>query len=180
MKHLLTALLLLTAATAWAQQPDFDLYFANNVTDVVNFDSIKSPNSGLKWTKVQTATGDMAGNYVEVDNLKQMLSTTRMKNKADQQQFWTMRDHSLLCFHIVDPKPSLSGYEVLLSNGRGDSLTMAANDFFFVNLPLQIVPYEIKVYRADQPDRFYRFRYFIQDWDNDRLYIFQLLSLIHI
>lgn len=174
MKHLLTALLLLTAATAWAQRPDFDLYFANNVTDVVNFDSIKSPNSGLKWTKVQTATGDMAGNYVEVDNLKQMLSTTRMKNKADQQQFWTMRDHSLLCFHIVDPKPSLSGYEVLLSNGRGDSLTMAANDFFFVNLPLQIVPYEIKVYRADQPDRFYRFRYFIQDWDNDRLYIFQL------
>lgn len=173
-RHFLSILLLFITVSAWAQKPDFDLYFANNVTDVANFDEIKSPDSGLKWTQVQTATGDMSGNYVEVEQIKQMLGTTRMKGQSDQQQFWTMRDHSLLCFHIVDAQPALSGYEVLLTNGRGDSLVQATNDYFFVNLPLQEEPYEMKVYRADQPERFYRFRYFISDWDNDRLYIFQL------
>ena len=62
-----------------AQEPDFDLYFANNVTDVANFDEIKNPDSGLRWTKVQTATGDMSGNYVEVDNIVEMLGSTRAR-----------------------------------------------------------------------------------------------------
>ena len=58
-------LFVLGIVAAWAQKPDFDLYFANNVTEVANFDEIKSPNSGLRWTQVQTAEGDMSGNYVE-------------------------------------------------------------------------------------------------------------------
>ena len=32
----------------------------------------------------------------------------------------------------------------------------------------------MKVYRTGDPEHCYRFRYFIEDWDNDRLYIFQL------
>lgn len=167
-------LLLPFAYTALAQLPDFDLYFANNVTDVANFDEIKSPNSGLKWTKVQTTDGDMSGNYAEVDKVKQMLGSTRKKWLADQRMFWTMRDHSLLCFHIDDKHPTSAGFEVMLDNQNGDTLVMACNDYFFVNLPLQTDPYVIKVYRTGKPENYYRFRYFINDWDNDRLYIFQL------
>lgn len=59
----LVLLFILGLSTVSAQMPDFNLYFANNVTDVVNLDSIESPNSGLTWTKVLTADGDMAGNY---------------------------------------------------------------------------------------------------------------------
>ena len=99
---------LLSALAAQAQQPDFDLYFANNVTDVANFDDIRKPDSGLTWTKVQTASGDMSGNYAEVEKVKEMLSSTRKKWLADQKMFWTMRDHSLLCFHIDDPHPTSS------------------------------------------------------------------------
>lgn len=165
---------LLSALAAQAQQPDFDLYFANNVTDVANFDDIRKPDSGLTWTKVQTASGDMSGNYAEVEKVKEMLSSTRKKWLADQKMFWTMRDHSLLCFHIDDPHPTPAGYEVLLHNNKGDSIVLAASNYFFVNLPRQSDPYEMKVYRTGDPEHCYRFRYFIEDWDNDRLYIFQL------
>jgi hypothetical protein len=170
----LVLLFILGLSTVSAQMPDFDLYFANNVTDVVNLDSIESPNSGLTWTKVLTADGDMAGNYAEVEKVKQMLGSTRKKWLADQRLFWTMRDHSLLCFRINDAHPTKAGYEVMLDNQHGDTLVIAANQFFFTNLPLQEDPYVIKVYRADKPEQCYRFRYFIDDWDNERLYIFQL------
>ena len=51
MKKLLTALLLLTATLLPAQ--DFKLYFANNVTDVLDFNSIESTESGLQWREVK-------------------------------------------------------------------------------------------------------------------------------
>ncbi|MBQ5972003.1 MAG: hypothetical protein IJL45_06335 [Prevotella sp.] len=168
------ALSLIWLSGAWAQEPDFDLYFANNVTDVANFDEIKNPDSGLRWTKVQTATGDMSGNYVEVDNIVEMLGSTRKKWLADQQQFWTMRDHSLLCFRIDGHGDTSSAYEVTLDNGDGEKITQTVRDYFFANLPLQEEPYEIKVYRVGEPEKYYRFRYFIKDWNNDNLYIFQL------
>ena len=161
-------------SAAFAQMPDFDLYFANNVTDVQNFDEIKSPDSGLNWTKVQTADGDMSGNYAEVADIVNMLGSTRKKWLADQQQFWTMRDHTLLCFRIDDHGDTSSAYEVTLDNGSGKKLVQTVSDYFFANLPLQDEPYEIKVYKVGEPERFYTFRYFIRGWNDDRLYIFQL------
>lgn len=167
-------LFVLGLMTAWAQKPDFDLYFANNVTEVANFDEIKSPNSGLRWTQVQTAEGDMSGNYVEVDNIIDMLESTRKKWLGDQQMFWTMRDHSLLCFRIDGHGDTSSAYEVSLDNGSGKKLTHTVSDYFFVNLPLQEEPYEITVHRVGEPEKRYRFRYFIKGWNNENLYIFQL------
>lgn len=168
-------MLLAVVATAFAQQmPDFDLYFANNVTDVKDFDEIKAADSGLKWTKVQTAQGDMSGNYAEVADIVSMLGSTRKKWLADQRRFWTMRDHTLLCFRIDGRGDKSSAYEVTLDNGSGKKLTQTVSDYFFANLPLQADPYEVKVYKVGEPDRFYRFRYFIKDWNNDNLYIFQL------
>ena len=177
MKQRLQAIFLLLAfasLTAFAQKPEFDLYFANNVTDVQNFDEIKSPSSGLKWTQVLTADGDLSGNYVEVANIVDMLSSTRKKWLADQQMFWTMRDHSLLCFRIDGRGDTSSAYEVTLDDGSGNKLTQTVSDYFFANLPLQEDPYEIKVYKVGEPEKCYRFRYFIKDWNNDNLYIFQL------
>ena len=170
----LKILILLCCVTAMAQKPDFELYFANNLTDVTNFDEIKSSNSGLKWTKIQTAEGDMSGNSAEVKSVKDMLASTRKKWLADQRLFWTMRDHSLLCFRIEDHDEEPGSYEVTLDNGRGDLLELATNNYFFVNLPLQEEPYEIKVARVDNPMQCYKFRYFINGWDNENLYIFQL------
>lgn len=175
--HFLLSLLILLALDCvplLAQEPDFDLYFANNVTDVSDFDEIKSVSSGLKWTKVQTATGDMAGNYAEVNEVKKMLASTRKKGLSDQQQFWTMRDHSLLCFRIDDRDDKSSAYEVTLDNGNGQTLSKTVSDYFFINLPLQEAPYEVIVHRSGEPENYYRFRYFIKDWDDDNLYIFQL------
>ena len=174
-KLLFILLLLASASTSMvAQKPDFDLYFANNVTDVQDFDQIKSSTSGLKWTQVQTANGDMSGNYAEVANIIDMLSSTRKKWLADQQLFWTMRDHTLLCFRIDGHGDTSSAYEVSLDNGSGKKLSQTVSDYFFANLPLQENPYEIKVWKVGEPEKFYRFRYFIKDWDNDNLYIFQL------
>jgi len=168
------ALMAVMTLPLWSQLPNFDLYFANNVTEVKNLDEIKSSDSGLNWTRVATASGDMSGNYAEVESLKQMFASTRKKYLADQQQFWTMRDHSLLCFRIEDSTNNSNGFEVQLDNGNGNVLVHATKNYFFANLPLQETPYEIKVYRTDQPEQCYRFRYFIEDWGNDSIYIFQL------
>ena len=62
MKKLLTAILLLTATLLPAQ--DFRLYFANNVTDVVDFNDIETAASGLNWREVKDK--ELAGNIVEV------------------------------------------------------------------------------------------------------------------
>ncbi len=171
---ILNLLLFICCVATKAQMPDFDLYFANNVTDISNFDEIKDPNSGLKWKKVMTQDGDMSGNYIEVLNVMEMLSSTRKKWLSDQQMFWTMRDHSLLCFRIEDHSEEPGGYEVTLDNSHGEVLSLATNDYFFANLPLQKEPYEIKVARVNHPNQFYKFNYYINDWDNDNLYIFRL------
>ena len=65
----------------------------------------------------------MSGNYVEVDNIVEMLGSTRKKWLADQQQFWTMRDHTLLCFRIDGHGDTSSAYEVILDNGDGEKIT---------------------------------------------------------
>jgi hypothetical protein len=157
-----------------AQMPDFDLYFANNLTEVTRFEEIKNPNSGLKWTKVKTVEGDMSGNFIEVENVKKMLGSTRKKWLADKRMFWTMRDHTLLCFRIENKKDDSDNFEVTLNNGKGEELSLVTDDYFFANLPLQEEPYEIKVTRIGHPKQYYKFRYFINGWDNESLYIFQL------
>ena len=52
----------------------------------------------LNWRLVNN--GDVDGNSYEVDQLRQMLASTSMKGLAQQQQFWAMRDHTLLAFYI--------------------------------------------------------------------------------
>lgn len=51
---------------------DFKLFYANNVTDVTDFDKITEPNSGLDWRQVTDT--DMDGNQAEVYAVHQMLA----------------------------------------------------------------------------------------------------------
>ena len=95
----------------------------------------------------------MSGNSTEVKTVMDMLSSTRKKWLSDQRMFWKMRDHTLLCFQIKDHDEEPGSYEVTLDDGRGNFLELATNNYFFVNLPLQKDPYEIKVARVDDPER---------------------------
>ena len=61
---------------------------------VVNFDA-------LMLLELDSG-GNSTGNQVEVYEVKQMLASTRMKGLEDQQLFWKMRDHTLLCFRICE------------------------------------------------------------------------------
>ena len=113
--YTLILLLTLIAGSSMAQDsatgPDFKLWFANNVTDVQDFDKITSPDCGLNWREVHDR--DIDGNSAEVDRVLQMLASTGMKGLEQQQQFWIMRDRTLLCFRIEDADPSNpDSYEV--------------------------------------------------------------------
>lgn len=91
-------------ATTISRAESFDLYFSNNVTDVANLNenTIEEYKNGLIWTKIERGTVNVYGNHVEMENIRKMFASTRMKTLADQQAFWCMRDHSLLCFRIND------------------------------------------------------------------------------
>ena len=54
---LLATLSCLISLTLTAQ--DFRLFFANNVTDVLNFDNIESTASGLEWREVKNKDGQV-------------------------------------------------------------------------------------------------------------------------
>ena len=151
-------LLLLVTLTIQAQS--FKLYYANNVTDVVDLDKIEDAASGLVWHEVEQGTQTVAGNLVEVNNLKQMLASTRMKNLDDKRQFWKMRDHGLLCFKVEDLDNVHHTYEVIVNNGP-DSVSQTVDDFFFVNAPVprDTVAYEVSVRRVDN-DETIKFKYF--------------------
>ena len=117
----------------------FKLYYANNVTDVNDFNGIVDDDSGLNWRLV--GDGDMDGNNYEVDQVRQMLASREMKGYDKQQQFWTMRDHTLLCFHIVDDTPGADSYEVKVTESdSGNSQSLTVTNYFFVNLPLMYPP----------------------------------------
>ena len=100
----LSLLFLMMLTTTGVDAQSFDLYFSNNVTDVENLndETIEEYQNGLKWTKIDHSTQNVYSNYVEVDEVKQMFASTRMKTRADQQQFWRMRDHSLLVCRLDD------------------------------------------------------------------------------
>lgn len=169
------ALMLFTALAATAQ--DFRLFYANNVSDVSNFTLITESNSGLVWREVMDT--DIDGNQAEVYRIEQMLASQSMKGLEEQQQFWRMRDHSLLCFRIEDAHPSTPDtYEVVVEetvSGKAQSLTVT--NYFFVNVPLEYTPrteYAITVTKVGDPSQRIRFKYNVYDWNNENLYIFQL------
>lgn len=69
-------LLLLTAAVVGVQAQDFDLYFANNISDVSNLRSIRN-TSLLDWQRV--TNGALATNKVQVEQVKSMFANTIWK-----------------------------------------------------------------------------------------------------
>ena len=107
-KLLTTAILFMCATLMHAQ--DFKLFFANNVTDVANFNDIEKESSNLNWREVKDK--ELAGNVVEVDEVKKMFASPEVKYKAQQRQFWRMRDHCLLCFRIDDGTNGANSYQV--------------------------------------------------------------------
>lgn len=172
-KITLIGMLMLLMVTAMQAQ-SFKLWYANNVTDVTDLNKIEDPNSGLIWREVQSGTQGVAGNMVEVNQLKNMLSQTRMKNLDDKRQFWRMRDHGLLCFRVDDLDGVHHTYEVIVSNDK-DSISQTVDDYFFVNAPTprDTVPYIISVRRMDN-DETVQFKYHVYEWDNENLYMFML------
>lgn len=176
MKSLCSLLLLMIATIAPAQ--GFDLYFANNVTDVTNLNenTVEQSGNGLNWTKVDRGTVNVYGNYVEVNEVRQMFASTRMKTLADQQQFWRMRDHSLVCFRINDGDGKTGEYGVEADDGYGTKLTLTVSKFFYSNIPLQERPVVFKVWKIGEVGDTLRFKYASDDWNDGQLFIFQLDS----
>ena len=164
--------LLMAWMPLWCQ--DFKLYFANNVSDVVNFSQIESDMSGLTWREVKN--GDIAGNQVEVDAVMRMFASTEKKGLEQQRQFWTMRDHSLLCFRINDGQGTSGSYEVTVDDGVGGHQSVSVSRYFYVNVPRQDEPVKIKVWPTNREKETISFEYYIYDWDDDNLYTFQLDS----
>ena len=181
MKERLLFLIAIVASaglTAVAQTTSFDLFFANNVTDVANLneETIEQSDNGLIWTKVNRETVNVYGNYVEVNQVKEMFASTQMKNLTHQQQFWRMRDHSLVCFRINDGKGTYGSFGVEVDDGYGTKLNLTVSKFFFSNIPLQRKPISFKVWKMDAANDTIRFKYESDDWNDANLYVFQLDS----
>ena len=162
------------ALTVSAQ--DFQLYYAKNVTDVTALDDMAKMDKQLSWRQV--TDGSIDGNWDDVNKVKEMLASTRMKGLADQQLFWKMRDEMLLCFRIDDPSGNGSfGVEVNYGkdyDGNDKLLTLNTSKYFFANMPLACDSVTINVWRIKDPTQRIRFRYWVYDWDDDDVYIFQL------
>ncbi|MBR6319635.1 MAG: hypothetical protein IKR50_04265 [Prevotella sp.] len=172
----LSAIFAFLLATIGATAGDFKLYMANNAADLNDFNKIEFANKTLNWRLVES--GDVDGNSYETDRVRQMLASQAMKGLAQQQQFWTMRDHTLLCFHISDDSASADSYEVEVEESdSGEKQVLTVSSYFFVNLPLVSPPsteYVITVTRVYDRTQQKRFKYTVFDWDNANVYIFQL------
>lgn len=112
----------------------FKLYYAQNVNDVEHVTATKIINE-LDWREVKN--GDIDGNQVEVEEVKTMLASTAMKGRAQQEQFWRMRDHTLLCFRINTGRNQKS-YTVEVDYGKNEEgksvvKTLTTNSYFFAN-----------------------------------------------
>lgn len=174
-RALLFMLLVWGTGEGWAQS--FKLYFANNISDVTNFDNIEEASSPLVWREVKN--NDMGGNLVEVNKVKEMFASTDMKFRQQQRQFWTMRDHCLLCFRINDGKGTSGSYTVEVEDSEGKApQTLTVSRFFFVNAPRQGEDVKICVYKVEDKEKknAIAFKYRVYDWDDDNLYLFQLDS----
>ena len=174
---MLFSTLLLLCGVIQGQAQDFKLYFANNVTDVVDFTKIEDESSPLVWREVKN--NDISGNLAEVIEVRKMFDSKEMKFRKEQRQFWTMRDHCLLCFRINDGKGQSGSFTVEVEDSVGKAPQMLSTSrFFFVNAPRQGEDVKIRVYKSDDKDKAnaITFKYRVYDWDDDNLYIFQLDS----
>ena len=172
-KSILTTVLLWACAVLLSAQ-DFKLYFANNVTDVFNLGSIDEIESGLNWREVKNK--ELAGNVVEVDQVKQMFASEDVKYKAQQRQFWRMRDHSLLCFRIDDGTGGTRSYQVEVEDTIGRPKSITVSRYFYLNVMRQDNPISIRVWKTGDEQNAIAFRYYVADWDDSNLYTFQLDS----
>ena len=156
---------------------DFQLYYAKNVTDVTSFDDMAKMDKQLSWRQV--TDGSIDGNWDDVNKVKEMLASTRMKGLEDQQLFWKMRDEMLLCFRIDDTQSNGGSFCVEVNygkdyDGNDKLLTLNTSKYFFANMPLACDSVTINVWRRKDPTQRIRFRYWVYDWDDDDVYIFQL------
>lgn len=177
MKRNFYTLLFFTLLALPTVAQDFKLFYAKNVTDVTQFRNMTQMDKELKWREV--SNGAIDGNRDDVMKVKEMLSQTRMKGLADQQLFWKMRDEMLLCFRIDDPSSKNSNFRVEVNYGKtadGDEIkrTLTTRKYFFANMPMASEEISISVWRVKEPDKKINFRYFVYDWDDENLYIFQL------
>ena len=172
------SLLLLAIGVLSLQAQDFNLYFANNISDVSNLRSIRKSNQ-LNWQLV--TNGALATNKVQVEGVKDMFAATAMKGREQQQQFWKMRDNTLLCFRINDGNNKGASYEVhMYYNDNQEFLYLNVSNYFFVNIPHKDDKVTIKVNKnvsgnVEKTDTT-TFTYQVFDWNDDRLYTFQLDS----
>ena len=171
--------MLLSCGVLQGQAQDFKLYFANNVSDVEDFTKIEDESSPLVWREVKN--NDMGGNLVEVTEVMNMFASPEKKYRQQQRQFWTMRDHCLLCFRINDGKGTTGSYTVEVEDSVGRApQTLTVSRFFFVNAPRQGEDVKIRVYRIEDKEKenvdTITFKYRVYDWNDDNLYIFQLDS----
>ena len=144
------SLLLLTVATVCLQAQGFDLYFANNISDVSNLRSIRKSNK-LNWQRV--TNGALATNKVQVEDVKNMFASTAMKGREQQQLFWKMRDNNLLCFRINSGDNKGSTYEVrMYYNDNEKFMYLGVSNYFFVNIPHKNDKVTIKVNKKVSKD----------------------------
>ena len=170
-----TLFLLLLTITAAAQ--DFTLNYAKNVNDVTDFRNLTELDKQLDWHEV--SNGSIDGNLDDVTPVKEMLASTRMKGEDDQQLFWKMRDQMLLCFRIDDPTADGGNFYVEImygkdSEGKDIKKQLTTQKYFFANMPMASDYISINVWRVNDPEQRINFRYWVYDWDNDNVYIFQL------
>ena len=175
MRRLTNTILFLALTALAAAAQDFKLYYAKNVSDVTQFsDNVDELAKQLEWKEV--ANNAIDGNQMEVYELKQMFASTRMKDLPDQQLFWRMRDHTLLCFRINDGSGRTGSYNVEVnygSNADGEPVTrsLTTSRYFFANVPMETKEMTVKVWKNSTP---IIFRYSLYDWDDQNLYLFQL------
>ena len=178
MKRVISLLLLAVAAIS-VQAQGFDLYMANNLSDVQNMRRVTRQNSELKWNKITSNT--IGGNQVEVQKVKEMFAKTSMKGLEEQKLFWKMRDNTALCFRINDGMGRDQVYDVqVIYNEAKSPLSLSVTGFFFLNLPHATDSVMVRVAKKGlknaTPADTVKFRYYAYDWDNDNLYTFRLDS----
>lgn len=178
MKRTFFTLLLLLTALIVQSQPDFKLYFANNVGEVSRVSRLKEANSELKWK--EAADGTIASNLQDVESVRNMFAETRQKTRADQELFWKMRDDNLLCFRINDGKGTYGEFEARATSGAGKGKLMKnVSNYFFVNTNNHSDSLFITVNRkgcsANRADTLH-FKYYVYDWGNEDLMLFKLDS----
>ena len=117
-----------------------------------------------------------AGNVAEVDVVKQMFASETIKYRKQQEQFWRMRDHCLLCFRIDDGTNGINSYQVEVVDTVDRPKAITVSRFFFLNVMRQKKTINIRVWKTDDEKNSISFKYFVADWDDDNLYTFQLDS----